>query len=99
MDLDVKVPQVIFVRHSADSGDSTQKKKTSATQVRPGWQKAAAWRGARFGHQPFCFLHDALWEGHLGVTFAVLRNDTVWYDAKMKIKRVGVWRPRADNSN
>lgn len=26
MDLDVKVPQVIFVRHGADSGDSTQKK-------------------------------------------------------------------------
>jgi hypothetical protein len=29
VDLDVKVPQVVFVRHSTDSGDSTQRKDVS----------------------------------------------------------------------
>lgn len=31
MDLDVKVPQVIFVRHSTDSGDSTPRKDVSGS--------------------------------------------------------------------
>lgn len=77
MDLDIKVPQVVFVRHSADSGNSIPS-NLLVIRIGPTRLGVVGWRGARLCHKAFCFLYDALWEGHLDVVSAALEAAQLW---------------------
>ena len=59
MDLDIKVPQVIFVRNSTDAWDSVYTRSVSDNIS--GARSVDRLSHVRFGHQTFGLLHNSLW--------------------------------------
>lgn len=62
MDLDVKVSQVFFVGHGADTRNAARRRH----QLCHGSMELHHRGSLRFSHQPLSFLDDSFWQRHPG---------------------------------